>query len=654
MITARCLFLSISLLLAMNAGAQPRSRSASEAPAPTNSAAGYASDLAVVRDSQQQALDQARESLGRAESASERQALQNAISEMERAQKALADAQDSPGKLPAAIAAEQAAYQALLKANSREYRMSRTRDRNSQNNRAGQANRRQMDQLDMQSEENRYETESQAQAPRNASRNGRVQTADRLKELSQRQQDVNERLRELQTSLQAARDEREREDLQRQLKRLHDEQRQLMANVDEMRQQLEQSPDAGDQSETRRQLEQTRADMERAAGGMERQSPSEALAAGARAQERMRNMRDELRSQSSSQFSDQMRDLRDEARLLRRQQDEISRSLNSMSGNDQQRLDNAAERSEIVKQLNQQRGALTNMLANAREVTEQSETLEPLLSKQLYDTLRRASQMRNEELIEDSAKLTEVGLLSQAAQAGRILGTNVAELAGSVERAADSILGSEADALRFADKELEDLTRQIERELAGGATNSASSGGNATNSPSSRQEQGNREQAQAGSRRREGRGARQDGSSQGGGANAAEYGANSLRQLAEQLGRTPENNGPITGSEYVNWADRLRDVERAVDPADIRNQLANARERASALRSEYRRQGRAPDTNVLRQEILMPMTRARVWLREELARKEQPAALAPLDRDAVPDNYAELVKKYYENLGSAR
>ena len=556
--------------------------------------------------------------------------------------------------------------------------MTRSRNRNSQNNGAGQASRRQMDQLDMQAEENRYETESQASTPQTARQREQVQTADRLKELSRRQQDLNERLREMQTALQAARTEHERDDLQRQIKRLQDEQRQLLSNVDEMRQQLDQSPNAGDQAQTRQQLEQTRSDMERAASGMERQSPSEALAAGARAEERMQNLREGLRQQSSSQFSSQMRDMRNQARQLRQREEDIGRSLESMNKNELKTLDNAAERGELANRMARQKGGLTNLLAAMREVTEQSETMEPLLSKQLYDTLRRADAMRNEELIDQASQLAQFGLLPQAGGVERVLSANIAELAGGVERAADSVLGSEADALRFAGKELDDLMRQLEREMASANSNAASpvsntenhaNGSNASASGpggEDRELSANPRQARPpgsdgvdnpGEQDNPGAQPRQNGGRQGGGSpnggGAAEYGPDPVRQWAQQLGAPSQNNGPITGADYADWTERMRDVEQAVDPADLRNQLATARERASALRAAFRQEGRNPETNVVRQQILLPMAQARAWMREELARKEKPDALAPLDRDPPPDNYAELVKEYYEKLGGA-
>jgi hypothetical protein len=741
----------------------------------TNSTGGYATDIVVVSDAQQQALDQARQQLQAGGGNSDHTALDTAIKEMERAQTALEAAKKSPDKLPAAIAAEQAAYQALLKATPREFNIQRSRNgsQNQSGNPSGQPNQRQLDQLDMTQEQNRYETERQAAAPPNAQQREQTQVADRLKELAQRQQDLNERVREFQTTLQSARTDQEREDIQRQLKRLSDEERQMLASMDEMRQQIAQSPNATAQSDTQQKLDQTRQDMQRASEELQNQSASSALAAGTRAQQAMQNLREDLRKQTSSEFSEQMRQLRNEVRDMVNQEKEIARGLDSLKNDEHQSLDDSAQRQQIVQQMAAQQSKLTNLLAGMRNVTEQAETTEPLLSKQLYDTLRRADQMHTDNLLDMGSQLTDRGFLPQASQAERAAGTNITELAASVERAADSVLSSEADALRYAQKQLDDLTRQVEREIGGtnapalaaGGTGSAedqsnrlsrAQGGaavrnaagnrdtngiagangraagnesqtaaNNSQNPQSQQrgegnspnagQNGNRgqqpngtgnngEQASAGSQpggqggqgeegtagnngQRGNRGGNQqqannnspgrqnnppqrgeageqsDGRN-GSGANGnqvAQGGSggsgDGLRQFVQQLGRGNRNQeagGPITGNNYVNWADQLRDVEQVVDSPDLRNQLATVRERASILRGEYRDNGRKPDEAVVREQILVPLTQVRVWLQEELARQENASSLVPLDRDPVPDNYSQLVRTYYEKLGSAQ
>ena len=77
----------------------------------------YSSDVVVVRDAQESALEQAQE----LPNARDQATLEAITKEMERALAMLEEAKKSPDKLSEALAAEQAAYQALLKLSAREY-----------------------------------------------------------------------------------------------------------------------------------------------------------------------------------------------------------------------------------------------------------------------------------------------------------------------------------------------------------------------------------------------------------------------------------------------------------------------------------------------------------------------------------------------------
>ena len=41
-------------------------------------------------------------------------------------------------------------------------------------------------------------------------------------------------------------------------------------------------------------------------------------------------------------------------------------------------------------------------------------------------------------------------------------------------------------------------------------------------------------------------------------------------------------------------------------------------------------------------------------LAEEIARRESPDALVPIDRDPVPKRFSDMVRLYYERLGSGK
>jgi hypothetical protein len=241
------------------------------------------------------------------------------------------------------------------------------------------------------------------------------------------------------------------------LKRLQDEERQMLADTDELRQQMEQSPNAAQQSQARQQLDQTRNDVQRAAEQMGRQAVSEALASGSRAEESLQNLREDLRQQSSSQFTRQMRQMQSQARDLAEQEDKIARDLNALNTSDQKQLDDSAQRRPIEEQLTNQESALTNLVGQMRSLTEQAENTEPLLAKQLYDIIRREDQKHTENQLDLGAQLVNRGFLPQAAQAESLARTNINELRRNVDNAAESVLGSEADALRYAQNELGDL-----------------------------------------------------------------------------------------------------------------------------------------------------------------------------------------------------
>jgi hypothetical protein len=660
----------------------------------------YATDIASVSEAQAQALEQAQQLLAQTQNPTSREALQKAIKEMQHAELMLADAKNAPEKLGAAVAAEQSAYQDFLKIVPHEFQVSKSGGRGRSGGRAGQPRSGQIDQLELTSEDQRYETERQATAAATPQQREQLEIADRLKQLAQRQQDLNDRLKELQTALAEARTEQEREDIQRQLKRLSDEEHQMLSDVDDLKQTLDRSPNAASLSKARQQLDQARSDTQRASQELQDKSVSQALAAGARAQQGMQEMRQDLKNQASSQFGGQMRQLRSQARDLANQEEKIGKTLESLDNPDRKSLDDSAQRQKLVQQMAQQESGLTNLLGEMQNLSEQAETGEPLLSQQLYDTLRRASQMRNENLLETGEKLVDHGLVSQATPVEQTVRTNLNELREKVERAAQSVLGNETDALRYAQKELDDLSRQVAREAAGAGTNSAQGAAGAqrgagTNSPSGTQpgngsqEASNQNSGQAGSQRgstpgekggaanatagtqagnggqQPGENSAQGGSEQGGSNGQAGGDGDRLREVARQFGGANTSggggagglggfNGPITGNQFVNWSDRMREVEQVVDSPDLRNRLAEARERVAAYRGDFRRRGQKPDPNALRTQVLAPMAEVQTRLQEDLARLANSKSLVPLDHDPVPENYSEMVRQYYEKLGGGQ
>jgi hypothetical protein len=144
---------------------------------------------------------------------------------------------------------------------------------------------------------------------------------------------------------------------------------------------------------------------------------------------------------------------------------------------------------------------------------------------------------------------------------------------------------------------------------------------------------------------------------QRGGANRGGRGGPGGFDLNELLGfggGGPEvgGGGPLTTDAFAEWSDRLREVEQLIDLPELQADVARARERARLERSEARRALKKPDWAVVELEILGPLVEVRRELDAELARRTAEDPLLPVDRDPVPTRFTELVRRYYEALGS--
>jgi hypothetical protein len=675
---------------------------------PTPKLPGAGDDLGVILEAQAQALEQAKAEAPRQRDPRTAALWMTAIEEMERALARLQAATNSPASLPDALAAEQSAYQALLRVQEHEYQVSRRNNRGQRGSSSNSSMQRQLDQMDLAESDNRYEQQRQAQAPPGGQRREQLQVLSRLQELARRQQDLNDRLKELQSALQEARSEEERTEIRRRLKRLQEEEQQMLADMDELRQRMERPENQSSMAAERQQLEQTRQDVQRAAEAAGQGQASQAVAAGTRAQEQLQQLRDNLRKENSSQFAEDLREMRAQARELARQQEDLQQQMQQEAAGGRKSLTDSPERRQMLEQMGRQRDRLTNLVQRASQVSEQAEAPEPLLSRQLYDTVRRFSQdsakdvkelqdelfsrrVMTRSLLErlnspepDGAKLLDAAsellrqdFLPEAGEVAQRTTPRLEDLKRGVESAAESVLGDDTDALRLAQQELNRLTDQLRQEMqrtqaedgAGRPNQSSSTNAVASAQPSP----GAGQRGRANQPSSANPGAQPNTASARGGGDADASRPRDLNPLAGNEARGggrggPGTNGPVdlnrlmdqrgwrrdgplAGDDFGPWSDRLRDVEEMIEEPVLRNQVAAARERAQVLRLAFKRDHKRPDWDVVRLQIVNPLAEVRDRIADELARRQSREALVPIDRDPVPSRYSELVRRYYEELG---
>ena len=733
--------------------------------------------------------------------------------------------------LEEALRHERSAYQGLLKLRAREHEVTQQQQQQSQS-RSQQQNSRsqqQLDQLELDNEKNRYEAERQAQQQESEQQQNQeqLQVLNRLRELARRQGDLNQKLRELELALKAAEDKKEQEEIERQLKRLREEQRELLRDFDELRNRMEQPQNQQQLAEESRKLNETRDRVRQASEALEKGQVSQALNEGTRAERELQEIRDDVRQKAAGQFGDEMRDLRQQAREIGERQDQIAQQL---KGDQKQEtgkrpsLRNEQKREDLRDEFRDQRKQLEQVMDRMRDVVEKAETAEPLLARQLYETVRQARSDRTDEALEQADMLLQRGFVKEATEAEDFAHKGVERLQQGIEQAADSVLGNELETLKRASRELADARDAIAQELGEKAEGQDRAAGRAargegqeqqdsqsqagqpngqeqrpqsgqdgdqnlqrgqqnsqqrgdqsqqpgqqgqpqTGQPQGQQGQqpGQRGQQQPGEQNGEQRGQRpgqqpgenSDGQQpqqgqqpqngqppQGQQPNGQQQGQQAGQQPGQQPGQRPgqgqqvggqptdsqqqpngqqpnsqqpsqqagqqpggqnpqgqaqsgqqqggrqqgerqrpglrnsqqqqqgrggmqtesgEHNSqgapptpaaPLTGSDFVQWSDQLRNIEELVDDPKLRAEVARIREAARNMRVEFKRHSKEPEWGLVRMQILEPLNELRKQLQEEIARRESPDSLVPIDRDPVPEKYSNLVRQYYERIGA--
>ena len=569
------------------------------------------------------------------------------------------------------------------------------------NNTNSERFQRQLQQLELTQRENRYETQQLAQSRQQAGQREDLQMLNRLRDLARRQSEMSDKLREAEAALRQARNEQQRQDTLRELQRLRDEQLQSLRDADEIGQQMDSSQNRQRMADARQRLDDSRSQIRDSAEAMEQGQLSRAQTSATRAQRQLEQMRQELQKQTSSQFTEQMRDMRDQAQQLDQRQDQIAQELGQEVDARQKTLAGPNLGQELAQRIDQQKESMKKLLEEMKDTSDQAEVSEPLLSKKLYDTLREASTGNTDQALETTGELLRRDLLPQARQVERRAGQGIDQLRRGVEEAARSVLGDDAESLRLARQQLDELIRQAngrnQRTQDGGQTadnrrqqardsqqrtqdgQQAVGAGPRARPDESGQPQGvaptdpqsaiDNPQSQRGGSRRDG-GQPQDAESRQARGNAGNRGGNlqdragnpraegvppsDRGQDARDTQGDANPQGPFTDGNYGPWSQRLRDVQDMLPQQDLRDQMARIWDGVRSIRADSKRHSKEPQWDVVQTQVVKPLTELRQQVSERLAQLQANEAMVPIDRDPVPDRFTELVRSYFENLGQGK
>lgn len=797
----------------------------------------FADDVTLLIESQQAAIEQMNELMEELQDTQSKLFAEDVIASMKEAVVRLAKTHEDMRAelLTPALSSERAAYQGLLKLRAREHQVTQQQSsQSSQSSGSKSASQQQLDQLELDNKKNRYEAEKKADQQEQEQQNREeLQVLNRLRELARRQGDLNQKLKELEHELKAAKTEEEREEIERQLKRLREEQQELLRDVDELKDRLEKPENQQEMADTRDKLEETRSKVRQASEALEKGKLSQALNEGTRAERELEELRDEVRQKAAGQFGEAMRDLRQQAREIGERQDQIADALNrtapKQGDRPSLRPDQKPAAENLQNELDDQKEQLDRVMEQMRDVVEKAETAEPLLARQLYETVRKTRSDRADEALDETRELHRRGLNKDAAVAEKRAHEGLDRMQKGIEQAAEAVLGNELETLKRASRELADAGKAVQQELAEeapaelqkmrngrgpagsenqkdqqqndaqdgqgkpspdsgensesqqdgqpsqasenssdqqkpgegqpsdaqqsgkngdkqqadsegkpkssgqpgdpevgdmppsdgqetgqepgekpapstqqgkgkqpgsqGQPNESNPGGQPSNSegqqksatPGDQQGQGENPKGSGespGAKPQEGKGqpgqspegkgegqSPSDSQGQPSGQPSGSRQRPGLRPpssnqqsppspqqsaTAQQGGNTTGPGNPITGEGFVQWSDQIRNVEELIDDPKMRAEVARIREAARSMRAEFKRHSKEPQWGLVRMKILEPLSEIQEKLKEEIARRESPDSLVPIDRDPVPDKYAELVRRYYERIGSGK
>jgi hypothetical protein len=611
---------------------------------------------------------------------------------------------------------EQAAYASLLKLREREHEVAMSMQQSGGGGGANSRSQRQLDNLQLKNEENRYQMEQQARAEtESAQQREDRQILNRLRELARRQNDLNQRLRELQTALEKAEAGPEKQELSEQLKRLQQEQEQILRDAEELQQRLDSADNRARMNEQSQQLQQAREDIQQANESLQQSDVSSAAAEGTRAQRQLRDLRDEFQTRASGQFDDRIQQIRNSARDLESEQQQISEELDGEQNNNAPRsLSENSRHDELPQRMRSQSQRVRNLQQEMQQLVVESEGIEPIMAERLYDAWRESQQTRPDDALDNSAQSIQRGLVDDARALNGEAAQGIEKLREGVDQAAEAVLGDEAEALRRASSELQRLASELENEAQraqGGGQNKQADQATEANAqsgePSSQSDTGAATESRNGapdgkttpagsdtsseppssaSQNDEnqvapeslyGRSASQDGAnrpSTGGTAGSGDGRRRGDRPPAGQPPsldnrNTPDSRGraaadprlnydnsddwlrPLSGNDYTDWMDRLRDVENMVADPQLRAEASRIREEARTIRGEVRRHSQPPNWELVDMKVLKPLVELQDRVHEELLRQTDQKSLVPIDRDPVPPEFEDAVRQYYEQLG---
>ena len=351
---------------------------------------------------------------------------------------------------------QQTAFALLLKLEPLLAEVSRTRNQRGQ---AEASQRRQlagMDELEMKKNRNFYEDEKRTQAQQQAAE----QALEKIKELAQRQQTLNNEIAKLISEMEQQQDP---EEIKRRLDSLREEARKNLEQLDRMQRQIsEGGMDRETSGQAQQDLRQVREQMNRELEHLEKDQLQQARAEGSRAVSQLKEIEEQLRRQAGGSAEERVEKLQERLRQLQEQAEAISRKTKELKDQKESpKLDPDDPSHEAKNQLVEDKREFVEqfkqMMEGAADVAHLTRQSQELFSRELGDWLRRTSKQGISEDMEESGRLTQYGIWEDAIQKEGEVREKLQQASQSLAQVAEQLVNGEADAKQKAHQQISPL-----------------------------------------------------------------------------------------------------------------------------------------------------------------------------------------------------
>jgi hypothetical protein len=624
----------------------------------------FSDDVAIVAESQRDAMQRARMSIDRL---SERlnfadDSYGNAVSYLQRAieQMELAAVELDQEALTSAMQPEQQALQYVLRA---EAQINQT-DVNFQRTAGGgggggsqqeREDLRELFDMEMGQNENRYETPRQSGGGAQANN----EESSRLEELARRQESLTRAQRNLARRMEDMTEEQRR----RELERLRREQEQLSTDLSQLQQQMARrqqsqqgsqgNQQAGAQSQAEQQLQRALEQMQEAA---QADSPAQAAARSQRALETMREQQRQMAQQPDNSANQLAQSIAQRGQQLIEQQRQLQQELQELSrqqgvGQTRQAMSNSEEVQSLLTQQQRNRAELEEIERMLRAVVARAENDEQRLLSQAQQASRAIRPLR--EQMETSNRVLRNGMVNLSSDIEREIADALSQLGSNLQAlnpgsqpsgqtGEDAVMQAAANASELR-QQLENLQQQIDARQAGepGDESIAQLRERLARSQQLAQQLTQQlDQAQSGGQ--------QQGQQQG--QQPGQSGQPSQAQRGQQASRGDANTGQGAGggqfdqNNQAGWGSIPEPGEAAL--------WGNAR----SIQSEITQQ--SLETFMSQPELLRGVLQPLIELESDLRARAELAQItrrlyAVSDED-IPEQYRRLVEAYYRALSENR